>query len=68
MNFEDLSPELQEKAKTCTSPDEILELAKEAGYELSDEELDQVAGGKGFWDADWSWCSDQGPCKRWFPH
>ena len=66
MKFEDLTPELQEKVKACTTAEEILALAKEEGYELSDAELAEVAGG-GFWDIDFSWCSDKGPCTRWFP-
>ena len=51
MNFEDLAPELQEKAKACKSPEELLALAHQEGYELSDAELEQVSGG-GFWDVD----------------
>ncbi|MBE6471130.1 MAG: Nif11-like leader peptide family natural product precursor [Coriobacteriaceae bacterium] len=49
MEFKDLSPELQEKAKSAKSPQELLEMAKAEGYELTDEELEGVAGG---------WCSD----------
>ena len=66
MNFHDLNPELQEKVKACTTPDEILSLATEEGYELSDAELEQISGGD-FWDMDWEWCTEQGPCNRWFP-
>ena len=49
MNFEDLTPELQEKANACSTPEEMLALAKVEGYELSDAELEQISGG-GFWD------------------
>ena len=50
MNFEDLkNPELQEKLKAAKTPEDILELAREEGFELTDEQLDGVAGG-GFWD------------------
>ena len=53
MQFEDLSPELQEKARQCKTPEDILALAKESGYDLADEELAQIAGG--------------GPC-AWYKH
>ena len=53
MDFKDLSPELQEKAQSCQSPEELLELAKKEGYKLSEEELESVAGG---WSCD-SYCS-----------
>ena len=63
MNFEDLTPEQQEKAKACSTFEELLSLAKEEGYELSDEELGAVSGG-GFWDCDdnscGSDCRDEG--------
>ena len=45
MDLKNLSPELQEKAQACQNPEELLELAKEEGYELSEEELESVAGG-----------------------
>lgn len=53
MNFEDLSPELQEKVKACTSPEELFELAKDEGVELSEEQLDAVSGG---------WCPVHSDC------
>ena len=60
MQFEDLTPEQQEKAKACKSPEELLELAKAEGYELSDGDLEAIAGG-----IDWGGCSDKAPCRRW---
>ena len=45
MEFKDLSPELQEKARACKSAEDILALAQEEGYELSEEELEAVNGG-----------------------
>ena len=45
MKLEDWSPEQVEKAQACKTPEDILALAREEGYELSDEELNGVAGG-----------------------
>ena len=47
MKLDDLPPELREKARACQTAEDALTLAKEAGYELSDDELDQIAGGWG---------------------
>ncbi|MBQ9068601.1 MAG: Nif11 family protein [Eggerthellaceae bacterium] len=52
MKFEELTPEQQEKAKAAKSPEEIIALAKEEGYELSDSELEAVSGG-------WDHCSKE---------
>lgn len=49
MEFDELSPELKERAKACKTPEEVLELAKEEGIALSDEQLEDIAGGKGKW-------------------
>jgi predicted ribosomally synthesized peptide with nif11-like leader len=57
MKFDELSPEMQEKAKACKSPEEMLALAKEEGYELSDDELSSISGGWG--DPN---CSDHNSC------
>jgi len=55
MDFKDLSPELRSKASACKTPEELIALAKEEGYELTDEELKAVSGG-----IKWSlWCSEQ---------
>ena len=51
MNFEDLTPEQKEKALACKTPDELLELAKEEGYDLTEEQLQSVSGGS------WGDCS-----------
>lgn len=54
MGFNDLKdPELQEKLKACQSAEELMALAAETGVELSDDELDGIAGG-----AVWS-CDDK---------
>ena len=45
MDLSELTPEMREKVLACKTPEEILALAKEEGYELSDEELDSISGG-----------------------
>ena len=52
MNYDDLTDEQKAKALAAKTPEEILALAKEEGYELSDDELEGVSGG---------WCSDFTP-------
>jgi hypothetical protein len=48
MNYEDLSPELREKAHACQSVEELQQLLKEEGMEIPDEELEGISGG--------AWC------------
>ena len=43
-----LTPEPRARAKQCKSAAELLALAKEEGYELTDDELEGISGG--FWD------------------
>ena len=42
---DELTPEQLEKARACRSADELAQLAREEGVELSDEQLDGIAGG-----------------------
>ncbi|MDO4538498.1 MAG: type A2 lanthipeptide [Coriobacteriales bacterium] len=49
MQIEDLSPEMLEEMAACQTTEEIVKLAMKSGQELTDEELDQIAGG--FWYA-----------------
>ena len=59
MDANNISAELMERAKACQSTDELLELAKNEGYDLSDEELEAVSGGR-----NWICPEDSaGPCK-----
>ena len=50
MEFKDLTPEQQAKARACKTPEELLALAKAEGYELSDTELEAIAGGMSWED------------------
>ena len=63
MNFEDLAPELQEKARACKTPEDVLALAKENGYELSDAEIEHVSGGG--WTCS-SLCGDFDTCPGYY--
>ena len=45
MEYKDLTPEQQEKVDACKTPEDILALAKSEGYELSEDEMDQISGG-----------------------
>ena len=51
MKLEDLTPELKEKVLACKTPEDLIALAKEQGYELSEDELEAVSGGA------WNNCS-----------
>lgn len=46
---EGLTEEQIEKAKAATTPEELLAIANETGQELTDEQLESVAGGAGPW-------------------
>lgn len=57
MNFGDLKdPELQEKLKSAQTPEELADLAKAEGVELSDEQFEAIAGGS--WREGDTWCVD----------
>ena len=45
MDPKSLDSELRAKVKACGTPEEILALAKEEGYALTDDDLDQISGG-----------------------
>ena len=48
MRFEDLTPEQKEKAKNCKTIEDLLALAKDEGYTLTEEEIDAISGGGGW--------------------
>ena len=48
LEFEDLTPEQKEKVQNCNSAEELLEFAKAEGVQLTDDQLEAVAGGA--WD------------------
>ena len=62
MNFEDLkNPELQEKLRSAKSLAELVELAKEDGVELTDEQLESLAGGGAWLGKCEIYCPDHWP-------
>ena len=51
--FDDLSDEMKAKVANCKTADDLLNLAKTEGIELTDEQLDAISGG-----FDWSFDFD----------
>ena len=45
MGFDNLSADMQQKARAAETMEELEELANESGRQLSDEELDTLSGG-----------------------
>lgn len=44
-DFNSLTPEQLEKARNCKSSEDLVELANSEGIELTDEQLEAIAGG-----------------------
>ena len=44
-SFNDLTPEQMEKARACKSADDLVKLADSEGIELTDEQVEAIAGG-----------------------
>ena len=53
MDINELTPEQLEKAKACKTDNELVELAKAEGIELSDAQLETITGGD-----NWYYCSN----------
>lgn len=45
MNLNELTPEQIERARACKTAEDLVKLAEEEGYELSDDELNAITGG-----------------------
>lgn len=45
MNFDELTEEQKEKFSKCKTAAEMLEQAREEGFELSEEDLEGISGG-----------------------
>ena len=47
--FNDLTDEQKARVKACKTAEELVALAEAEGVELSDEQLNSIAGGDSFW-------------------
>lgn len=56
MEYSEPTDEVKARLKGCETPEELLALAREEGYELSDDELDSVSGD--------GWGCDNYSCSR----
>ena len=45
MEFDKLTDEQKEKFSKCTTLEELLEMAKEEGFELTEEDMEGISGG-----------------------
>ena len=57
MDLSNISDELQEKVRECSTPEEMLALVANEGVELNDEQLEQIAGGA-VWERDELHCPE----------
>ena len=57
MEYKNLTEEQKAKARSCKTPEELVELAKDEGYELTNEELEGISGG-GWGDCYTKDCTD----------
>ena len=62
MRTEDMTPEQLEEAKALQTPEEMLAYARDNGIDLTDEEMDAIAGG-GAYDDGSKICPHCGSCK-----
>ena len=59
-SYDSLSEGAKAKLHGCETPEEILALAQEEGYELTDEQLEGVSGGWGSKCEGHNYCFDDG--------
>ena len=52
------------EARSCKTPEDLLALAKREGVELSDEQLEGIAGGDSWMYCDEDECADYSPHRR----
>lgn len=61
MEFSNLSDDIKKKAALCKSGEELLALAEAEGYELTDDQLEQIAGGGDSWCECSNYCAPLSP-------
>ena len=49
MEFDDLTDEQKDRLMACKTTEELVALVEAEGVELSDEQLNSIAGGDSFW-------------------
>jgi len=59
-SYDGLSEGVKAKLQGCETPEEVLALAQEEGYELTDEQLEGVSGGWGGKCENQNYCFDDG--------
>ena len=59
--FDKLTDDQKKKIIDAKNPDELIKIAKETGYELSQDDLDAIAGGE------WNPCPHYMPCVMFCP-
>jgi hypothetical protein len=59
MDFDESSPDVQERARSCKTSAEVKAFAREVGQELADEQIQDIAAG-----AHWK---DKKSCKSYIP-
>ena len=50
MDFNDLTEEQKAKVRACSTPEELVALARNEGIELTDEQLDDLSGGEKWYE------------------
>ena len=59
-SYDNLSEGVKAKLHGCETPEEMLALAQEEGYELTDEQLEGISGGWGGKCEGYNYCFDDG--------
>ena len=61
MGFEELGEEQKRKARECKTVDELVELAKIEGIDLTEDQMRSISGG---YNSEWDECENDSGCPR----